>query len=213
MRGLAISLGAVPRLRYLVAGVFSALLLAGTNGSAVQASIIEVDIAEVIQVDGAAVNFSFGPSGGLLPVGASTFDVFFEISALAGEIGTSVGGFAFSFLSGPADATFLVESIGLRGVNGDKSNSGETFGVDTSPGLPSLPPISFFADISSATSTLFALQVVFDNPGGNLSNFAGGSLTAVSAPILSTPLPAAVWLFISGIGILGAAGWRRQRAT
>ena len=94
------------------------------------------------------------------------------------------------------DTTFPPDSNGLVFIINDAYHDG--FNIWSQGGALFA---GFFAGDTNPNTT----------PGILYQEYDGGSLAIGSADLPSTPLPAALPLFASGLGALGLLGWRRKR--
>jgi hypothetical protein len=182
----------------------------GSNLSNLGYTVIAVDSSGV-------VNSSGGQQGAIFtaPVGAvpSMFtNLITTMQTQYGVMATANGGVSAlistktNFEAGYAGATSGGQSWGA--TFGGALASGGAASLDTALGF-------YYATKVSATSSTPAPTVAFQNADGlaatwNLSS--AGLLTYVSPPA-GVPLPAAVWLLLSGIGGLGVMGRRRASAV
>jgi hypothetical protein len=97
-----------------------------------------------------------------------------------------------------------------------------TFPLDTTTAAASVGPNTFTVlagELASEkyeayTDNVFAFYLISSNPPYLLEDYSGHSVEAFPAtftPVGTTPLPAALPLFASGLGALGLFGWRRKR--
>lgn len=86
-------------------------------------------------------------------------------------------------------------------------------GGSASCGAPELANYVYFGGVAPSTLTSVGTYN-WDGTNGGYYLYAGSDfffLTAESIQIAETPLPSAVALFATGLGMLGLLGWRRKR--
>ena len=210
-------------------GILAGLaLLAGTGAG--QASTLGPDTA----TEGLTYNFSI--IGGSLNSTNATFQV--EISGI-NVVGTDtrlgrsgINAFAFSTDGLPAILSGSTTLVGApfhsEGLNsGGCSNGGGFFcfgntGVAATPALASgtVLDIDFTLTLASGNNFLLWRPAFKIDWAGNQNNFSlvsetiplGPNGTPFSSPPGETPLPAAVWLFGSGLGGLYLVSRRRRKS-
>ena len=95
---------------------------------------------------------------------------------------------------------------------GDTTNPVQTINFDLPTGVLQSTPTRLLLDYSALPldlSNINFLQVFFEFKGTG-GSFTMDKLSTVSA-ISTTPVPAALPLFASGLGVLGLLGWRRKK--
>jgi hypothetical protein len=170
---------------------------------------------------------SFSPSSGTFGVGGST-SVDVVISGLGDLVAPSVGTYDFnvafnSSVLGLTGVTFGT-GLDLSGLGGVRSTDASVAGtvnvfelsLDSEADLNDLQSGSFtlftlfFEGLAPGTSALsLAVNALGDALGETLeADVSGGELTVTADTVV--PLPAAVWLLLSGLGGLGILGRRRR---
>ncbi len=218
----------------LVAIAAVALLLKAAPG---MATTIALDFTGTVTTVESAVAAGTGIATGDKITGTLSFDPAETTSFLDLSGGTqqfylfnqgSVGSYSFS-VAHPAGAAFYSDSHSAIGGN-----------VQTINDSSSIPGISYYLAASGAglmvtlrttgSSTFLTSLDTLPTTIAGLLTTLGGTLQSATgeasnefglfdfnidtaAPVASTPIPAALPLFLSAVGALGFAGWRRKQAA
>jgi hypothetical protein len=150
---------------------------------------------------------------GVSPAKALTFNFSFFDVLTGGSVINASG----ILDTAPAGPNYLITSISgtynsnnitsLYGVNGFQGNDNI---LHTSGPLLSLAGFSFAVGAAS-------INVYYDAAGqfitaGNYGSYNNNNVdTIIRFSVTETPLPAALPLFATGLGLMGLLGWRRQR--
>jgi hypothetical protein len=146
-----------------------------------------------------------------------------SISGINGATDTEKGrfgvqSFAFNppanFASATAPTGFTEQSGGLNSGGCDGHGNFFCFAANTTPSGPALAAdstLSFVFDITLSSGSFAGYEPDFKiNWVGTKNNYDLVS-KAIDPVAATTPLPAALPLFASGLGALGLFGWRRKR--
>ncbi|MGA7966531.1 MAG: hypothetical protein WCB49_11710 [Gammaproteobacteria bacterium] len=122
---------------------------------------------------------------------------------------TAGGNLALDFASyDTRDITSVVGQVVLA----DTTGFAQTINFDLPTGVLQSTPTRLLLDYSALPldlANIVFLQVFFEFKGTG-GSFTMDKLSTVSA-ISTTPMPAALPLFASGLGVLGLLGWRRKK--
>jgi len=130
-----------------------------------------------------------------------------------------VQSFAFNpptnFASATAPTGFTEQSGGLNSRGCDGNGNFFCFTANTTPSGPALAAdstLSFVFDITLSSGSFAGYEPDFKiNWVGTQNNYDLVSKAIDPPGVATTPLPAALPLFASGLGALGLFGWRRKR--
>lgn len=158
-----------------------------------------------------------------LPARASTFDWSFVGTAESVGILSGNGTFVGDLVSGNTyNLTGITGSVTLNGTPYTITTLNAAYGLDSSgplnllvypsTGLLSVSGISFnttagvLFNLFNWDAYHYGLAESMTNPAGNTA----GPLRNIDFVVAATPLPAALLLFLSGLGLLGWLGRRRR---
>lgn len=177
----------------LAANPAHAALIAPNTVSFTQSSLINVSQGNNLTVDLVGTNFTVGPDGVAFSLAWDPLVLSYVNTSVANPPWDTSFVSDTSKASGIVDFVFLNKSIGDAGAN--FAITSFTFNVLGNPG--SATPL---------TLSNFSNDVGFEAPGGVLIN-----VNYVNSLVQVVPVPAAAWLF--GSGLLGLVGMKRMRKT
>lgn len=189
----------------------AALLITAIGSTAANANVISLMPAAQSAGVGADITFEVRMDFINTTVGGA-FDVFYDASILSYV--------SFEFAPGFADPDFaispddcFVDGAAISGCSvGDPELNGIGFGDFDGLTGSHLVGLLTFQTIDTGVAVLS--MATNDEPwGGFFSAIDASELVVVYGPgkVHVVPIPAAVWLFASGLGLL--AGWSRRRRT
>ena len=188
------------------AGALAAFVLLGGTAAA-NASPYVVTLNEVGANVVATGNGSFDLTG-LTFDANNNLTLYGIINAQIGEIVTGPGSedVYVGGISGPS-------SFGISGAMVASSGSGDSVGVQDLGGALIVPQGYVSGTTLSDTSTYDSatFNSLGVTPGTYEWTWGGGAYQSFTLEIGQTPLPAALPLFLTGLGALGLLGWRRRR--
>lgn len=131
-------------------------------------------------------------------------------------------------VSGPDSGTGLLTVEGFTGIGTETFTNAVGGGLDNLEFFIGGSPFTLSEALGGSASVTFQgdalASIMYEAVGGTLqfletggqlqyifNDFANGSTT--SGTISATPLPAAMLLFASGLGLIGLLGWRRKWKT
>jgi hypothetical protein len=211
------------------------LLLAATTMLALSAPALAETIVATAKVDNVVVAVQSSASGTLNVVNQSFGPVFNlntltidsqSVLALPGILSTNtfnvnqlVGGthdlvidIVAAGLLGPNALTPLLSTFSVSGLPSGWSIQEQTF-IDNNP----LADTGVFTGVSDSASAItsavlgnfFNAEVIYTIHSVGVGNLNGG----IDISLAPVPLPAAIWLFGGGLGVLGLVGRRRKQKS